>query len=911
MFPPEHYPWTPALDQMKEKTRYILSISEAEMLAMVPHESGGMLWTACPQCPQVKMDGGDFDWEPKTPGRIKCRHCGEVYPHNAKYPDEKFIEIEAPQGMHRLYYYERPENDRQRKSPRIFFRMRAQWEAREYLENQAMMLAELWWKTKDEVCARRAALILLEFARWYPGYVFKYDIRCEPKTFSSYKNSRAPGAGPWYTSRWKWLSFDDVSAKLLRVYDILDGWEGWNQLGGEKARERIVRDFFAAQVDIAIKCEPTYYNLEPALWRDAIYAGRLLNRPDWIHEMARRVKHYMANYFLYDCCWWEASPSYGFQNVNSLGMVGRQIKGYSDPQGYTDARDGTRFDNADFEKDHPFYRQFLDGLNHCRFPDGRFVTVNDTWRNNYIPKWEGMTDADTRKQAQTRLWPAMGLATLKSGDDENAFFSYLNFTFNGGRARRIWHKHWDNLSMGLHACGAELLPDIGYTHTKYRRYAISVAAHNTVMVDGRESDYGQAAASYVDTRLGDFAAGKGFKVVSAENPAAYPGVTSVYRRTLAQAGEKEDEAYLIDVFEIKGGKRHDYLLHGCVDEEMVAGVRGAELKPYEGTLLNEGAKFVRPTADEEDMAGGMESGPGFFGKLQEGIVAGEKGIVWETRFKNRPDAGVRSHVFCDGAAKVYLGEAPGIRRANEDNTKVDDFQAPLFCLRRDGADLSSTYVAVHEAWRGKTHLQGVRVLRVEGGVVVAVDRGGERRDYFAMTLGPAGALSLKTGDGELSLRGRHGFVRLEGGRVCAAHVLGDEKQPQAEIRLVPGIWGRLMRRGCQLAGQSAKTGAIRLVSDKSDGTSLGCFEVDGKMPAPDFPLLLLTFPDRSVRGYNVDRIEADASVSRIYVKERPGFQIDEGKKQISFACHPIQTIGGTQVNYKLARMLNWPDNGRR
>src|SRR5690606_3503574 len=45
------------------------------------------------------------------------------------------------------------------------------------------------------------------------------------------------------------------------------------------------------------------------------------------------------------------------------------------------------------------------------------------------------------------------------------------------------HNHWDPLSINLWAEGQELLPDIGYTHTRFRRWTQSTLAHNTVTVD--------------------------------------------------------------------------------------------------------------------------------------------------------------------------------------------------------------------------------------------------------------------------------------------------------------------------------------------------------------------------------------------------------------------------------------------
>jgi len=280
------------------------------------------------------------------------------------------------------------------------------------------------------------------------------------------------------------------------------------------------------------------------------------------------------------------------------------------------------------------------------------------------------------------------------------------------------------------------------------------------------------------------------------------------------------------------------------------------------------------------------------------------------RFKQRLDEGVRSYVFVDGEAKVYLGEAPSIRRTlgkvwgAEDNTKLDDYQAPFFCLRHDGADLKSTFVAAHEAVKGPAKIKAVKVIRSRTGLVVVVDSEEGRRDYFVMAADNGKEVSVKTSDGQLQMRGRYGLMRLEGGRVQRAYTVGDESQREAQIALTPRFWQRLTRDKYELTGRSVCVGLIKSASDKIEGESFGSFEAVETLDAGDYPLLLLQFPDRSVRGYNVERIGKLKDGSRIYVKERTGFEMHPDKNQIAFTCYPIETIEGAKVEYKLVKMVS-------
>ena len=54
--------------------------------------------------------------------------------------------------------------------------------------------------------------------------------------------------------------------------------------------------------------------------------------------------------------------------------------------------------------------------------------------------------------------------------------------------------------------------------------------------------------------------------MSVDNPQVYPGLTDRYRRTVALVKLSATDCYLVDCFEVQGGKQHDYFLHGSADE---------------------------------------------------------------------------------------------------------------------------------------------------------------------------------------------------------------------------------------------------------------------------------------------------------------------------------------------------------
>src|SRR4051812_37915324 len=104
--------------------------------------------------------------------------------------------------------------------------------------------------------------------------------------------------------------------------------------------------------------------------------------------------------------------------------------------------------------------------------------------------------------------------------------------------------------------------------------------------------------------------GKLFHLCSVESTSAYRGIASCYLRTLALIGTDESDAYVVDVFDVEGGDRHDYLLHGSADEDSEADLAGVSLQSFAGSLLNAGAEFVMPKHQSET-CGGPQSAYGF------------------------------------------------------------------------------------------------------------------------------------------------------------------------------------------------------------------------------------------------------------------------------------------------------------
>ncbi|MCK5802450.1 MAG: heparinase II/III family protein [Lentisphaeria bacterium] len=848
-----------AVADARERVRYVLSLDVDQVRALVPTASGGVYFTDCPNCDHGTQDHGRFDWSPEKPERLTCRGCGATYPGNPDYPDDQFIEVAAPKGTHRFHYYERPDGYR------IFLRAHADWWAKDWLEKQARDLAELYHATGGAAYARRAADILVRFAEVYPGYAVIYDYPHRQKQFASWTVQYIEGVPPYRTSKWSWWAIMDISIPLTAAYDAIRGWDGLAEMAGGDAARMIEEDLLGGMVR---------YNLGTPDWQRSTHqprvhkllAATVLKRPDWVHEAVRRYSR-NERIFLYDGGYQNKSPSYMAQMLGTLRSWNNAAAGYSDPPGFIDPVDGTRFDDLDLAELFPLYGRLERALLVTRFPDGRLLPVNDTWSFN--------RRGGPRENMEPVLMPGMGVAVLGGGAGERQIHAYLNFTDG------IYHNQKDALSIGLFAHGHELLPDIGYTHTRYRlAWTNTTMSHNTVAVNGRETTAGHG--EHLHNRLREYVIGApGFQLVSAKNPNAYPGTTDVYERTLALVGTDARDAYLLDVFHVSGGTRHDYLLHGSADADSTATLPGLSLSPFDGTLLNPGVVFVEPQGEN---SGDSQSGFGLIRELRCAEPA--ESLVLDIRLDDAPEIGTRTLLAAAGAPLTpYLGRSPSIRRAKESDARLNDYHMPTFAARRDAANgqLETVFTAAHEPVRGTPRLESLTSRREGGGLLVVVRLTGERTDYFAMRLdGSSAPLSFATPDGDLTLDGAWGLVRVGGGTVTDACLVGGE-------RLALGPY--------ELTGQRGWSGKVLGLQRRRRGESGGWFEVDAAPSAPH-GAFILTFADDTIRAFTVIRIEPTKAGARIYVAEDPGIEVGAG--EVRSVTYPQRVIHGETIRWRLA-----------
>lgn len=837
------------IDGLRKAAEPVLSMTEEQMLALIPEQSG-LYFVGCINCAGGQQEGQLKQWSVEEPDVVRCAYCGHAYPSET-YPTTGVLEVRTPNGgIARYPYHEsRPPWWQGEEPYRSFFAARVDYHKIRYMENMASTLARLFTLTGEADYGRRAALILHRFAQVFPGYCYHFDFPFRQKVI--YEGDVAPeDFRPGYrTARWTWWAYSDISQKLLEAYDLLAGTDMLERLSAERNTDVAadLRAMLTMMAEQVIANPDSLGNMSPGMWADLIRAGRVLDNPDYVHTAIGRLQRLVVEQFFYDGSWLEGAPSYHLQVLGGLNQVFTVARGYSDPPGYTHPETGERFDDLDLAQDLPEVVRARAALARMCLPDGRFVPVHDTW-------WTNGQAAPT--ESRPDLLGGLGHAILGLGEGERQLQAHLTWSPGCG------HQHNDGLSLLLHAHGHELLSDIGYTHTKWREWAVLSPSHNLVVVD--QANQVANASTYGDLRY--FAPGDPVQVVSVDNPQVYPEVTERYRRTVALVRLGEAEGYLVDVFEVAGGEVHDYFLHGSADVSQTLEV-SLPTAPR-GTLVPEGVEFVAGT-NEQHITTTAGHAYGYLTDLQAASVADRQ--VLRLEYRNTDDnVGLVAYTVGMPGDELVIGQAPSIRQAGSDDSRLDDYHRRFAMLRRAGG--SSLFVSVIAPFADDPVVEDVRLVELPGAALALEVTAGERTDL--VLIGAAG-LDARWRDAPLQADGELAVLATDGQTVAGAVVAG---------RLA---WG-----GLALDGGAAVEHELLAVERAATGGNL---LVAGEFLPPAGTVVTVDHAGRRISPYTVVAGTREGDGSHLQLADDPGFEYNAQAQESRFIFMPRESYQGAHV----------------
>ncbi len=727
------------------------------------------------------------------------------------------------------------------------------------MRNACYHFALLYHVTKDLPHARKAAALLDRFAEQIPKWLIFRDSKAFPQTETHQLNSGNP-KGFWGT--WVFLDIHN-GVPLLHAYDLIYKSGAMQEADTLDDISSMLHRHVAFQFRFGWKM----FNCEPYQIDGILIFAKYLGQPEWVHRCAKRVKDLYKVGFCADGWWLEGTASYHKQVHYGLkGIITRHLQGYTDPPGFVSEFDGTRFDDLDMET--PLARPMARAdqvLFRLQQPNGVWQTVHDT---TYPHRAYGVPPVT---QGKSYLFGCTGHAILGYGKTRpDMVQATLHFGGTHG------HEHCDMLNLILWAKGRELISETRYrpleiTNTT-REWHRATAGHVTVVVDGKNHttrwdkhtpkrqpqptdaipgvpDWYWRWRCYGDNmnngtlRLfnSEFEI---VRVVEADGHRAYGSSVEMdlYRRTVALVKINDVDCYIVDVFRVRGGKVHDYMLHSCLD------------LPHSVKLS---------VALDERMDGTLHE---YIGELRSGATDGG----WTATFAlDDGSSSLKTFVLPQPGTMIIQGMAPAMRRKGV---------APFLAVRQ--SDGESLFVAVHHPYVGEPLVQKVEPVELApsdtGAVAIRVTLP-DRVDTIISTADDEPWQARQTADGKLHMRGRfaHVSARYDAASGWAYLVDGDLLETD----------NHKISTNTSYSGELIKTYRIEA------GDRFDAFVTDVPLPT-DGSLaghtLLVDEGGVLVQAFQIDHIQVRGGETLIHSNDEPGMTITPNLVKLEyFPCWGI------------------------
>jgi hypothetical protein len=697
----------------------------------------------CPKCGKEIYKFGTYPWivDPKKPFKLTCPVDGSVYPSNdyeayyrSGFKDKIGWDTEFVDDG---WGWVSPSGDRS------WFVAHANHQVwKNHVQPAVLLLAQSYQLTGDLRYAHKAAVILYGIAQVYPemDYMRQSDFGIKMAAVGQVY------AGKVLNRIWETTFAQDAAQSYDAVWETLDGDTELQKLTGKTGPD--IRAFFEANfLDDAVdayydgKILGNYGMHQSALCNIAI-ARQYGEQDKWlggiIDFVSSNPSYEGLRYALYDLIYpegipSETSPSYNFLWVSCitqmavlLGRSGRDLfalprmrslydgvldvinVGKFTPalgdsgsfQGAVEGRNADVFQAAYRAYHDERYAAFLASFGAAG--DGGFQTYDSLFQPPIEAK------SPTLPALPARLLDGVGLGILSNPQDTVS--TTLTYGLKAG------HGHYDRLSFELFANGQPMMPDLGYPDAMNAyiagiyTWSKNTVSHNTVVVDASRQ-MGNVHGTVKHFASSDFA-----RALDVDAAGTYPQTTE-YRRGLLMVDYDDTQSYYLDVFDVAGGKQHDYSLHGPHGEfEMIGGNWSS---PEQGTLAGVnvavGELYDDPAKAAPGYKGGYDTYTGSgFQHLVDVQRGGGGDWVAQWRHSKDPDAGLRIRTLPQPGQEMILADA---RVSPINHPELIKF---LIARRTGDSGLKSRFISVIEPFRGQPLLTSVQALNLTEGSGIAL-----------------------------------------------------------------------------------------------------------------------------------------------------------------------------------------------
>lgn len=592
------------------------------------------------------------------------------------------------------------------------------------MKSAALYYGQLFEATGDEKYAKRSILILSRFGQVFDSWPIHFQRNHKDKRGRGSRLANGPLPIDTHYGLWGfWGDTHDLSAAkpLLDAYLLIENSDTYKNMT-EGEQNVIVEGLLYKTIE-----KHTYYKLRPLhnqnmnRVKGMLYFGLKLNRPDYIHTGVRWINDILHISYRRDGLWCEGTPSYGYPITKDIINVTEDLKGYSDPDGYVDAVDNKSFKNFDPEKEFGYnFKRMKKAFDLLALPNGQSMAYEDsTWN------FKNLFFDQAPTKSEPFLLGAAGVGMLGFGEKENQNRLYMHWEGRNG------HDHCDVLGITLWSHNEEIISETAYRGN--RAWQISTAAHNTVVIDGKDQSHFNTAPRakkktdklylYPQYEYNDLWWGpssryddggnmtlwnsteKDIQVMEVDGKKSYGHLEGIetYKRTLALVKTDEENFYIVDVFRVKGGETHDWMLHGNLSQKYKIAVDTPNLTTKEGKI----GKYLDNirSAKSNDMFTATFAVPGTERPKLQTTFLGSTNT--EIMVLDGPGMRLQEEPSCWGK--------PGRAAAHELPSKG---KSEFLCVRRKGPE--SVFVAIHQAFGKTSSIQEIVPISNSGTVKLQI-----------------------------------------------------------------------------------------------------------------------------------------------------------------------------------------------
>lgn len=618
-----------------------------------------------------------MQWIVSDPHRMTCVADGQTYP-SATYPENTQLTLDTWQSKtQKIPYFKAPDGTA------YYLKGTIDSFKQFYLHGMLEDLAYAYEETgQSSRFAKRMLDIYAAYADVIDDWVVVGKTGFEVYDTSLGSQSLFPdihwGHRHSYTMPFAWFKFYEQ----IYADSVLDETSPY----GATFRDHINENFFRMLMLYTLSYPEEFgvYNNIGTNIRDMLNYGTLFQWPEAMHYALRWSKSTADLYpVAYDGMSLEGS-NYHYLWASSY-MAANGAWSWVDPAGYLDAVDGTNISEPltpnDIFNSGKRQEGFATAPIYINLPDGSRTAVHDNTRFLDLDQGGWYRIEKAPEESRSRILPGFGHATLGDGRDEQKTQSQLHFSGYGNHASK------ETLIFQFYAHGRAQLEYAGhqnYTRTLVNKNGVSVD-HLTANV--YYSDIKGQPEFFAPTL-------PGLSAIRVENDdIRFDKYQSLerYNRTLLQNTVDLDSPYVLDIFEVKGGGWHEYQLGGSMFMAQSA----------TANIAMSNVSGATPYYQDGD-----EGVWDRFHDVSEGEIT--QGSYVDFVFDDQPNQGTRIHLSAMAGDSLSLSRLDSVKRSDE----LIMTNRPHLRISRGGrdtgvTDLASSFVVVHEAFKGSSVIQSV------------------------------------------------------------------------------------------------------------------------------------------------------------------------------------------------------------